>query len=272
MKVWFITGTSSGFGRHIAEEALSRGDRVVATARDPRVLGDLVAKAPDRVLALRLDVSKAEDIEAAVGAATARFGAVDVLVNNAGASVIGAVEETSDAELRATFEAMFFGATALVRAVLPSMRARKTGTIVQMSSVGGFVTAPGYGPYCAAKHALEALSESLATEVAPYGIRVLIVEPGAFRTQLFGASYRTMPETPAYAATVGPMRAWSREQDGKQAGDPAKAARAIADAVASPTTLRLPLGADAVASMREKLAAVAKDVDASEAIARSTAF
>src|SRR5688572_21937909 len=180
-KVWFITGTSSGFGRELALEALARGDSVVATSRDPGVLDDLARRAPERVLSLRLDVTKASEIRSAVTAAYERFGVVDVLVNNAGYSIVGAVEETDEAELRSALETMFFGAVALTRAVLPRMRERKTGSIVQITSVGGLTTAPGFGAYCAAKHALEALSESLAAEVAPHGIRVLIVEPGAFR-------------------------------------------------------------------------------------------
>lgn len=271
--VWFVTGTSSGFGRAIAEDVLARGGRVVATARDPRALDDLVARAPDRVLPLALDVTDRAAIARAAAAALARFRRIDALVNNAGYSIVGAVEETSDAELRACFEPMFFGPVALTRALLPHFRERRAGTIVQITSVGGLVTSPGFGPYCAVKHALEALSESLAAELAPFGVRVLVVEPGAFRTSLFGGAFRAMPATEPYASTVGPIRAWSTDLAGKQAGDPAKAARAIVDAVeAGAPRLRLPLGADAVAQIRAKLAAVAADVDANEAIAAATAF
>jgi len=272
-KVWFVTGTSSGFGRSIVEDLIARGERVVATARDPRTLEDLVARAPDRVLALTLDVTKGDEVRSAIALANERFGSIDVLVNNAGYSVVGALEETSESELRAVFEPMFFGAVALTRAVLPAMRERRSGTIVQISSVGGFVTAPGFGPYCAAKHALEAVSEALAGEVAPFGVRLLIVEPGAFRTRLFGSAFRTMPELPAYAETVGAMRAYAEKEEGAQAGDPAKAARAIIDAVnAGSPQLRLPLGADAVSAIRAKLAQVTSDVDATEQVARATAF
>jgi NAD(P)-dependent dehydrogenase (short-subunit alcohol dehydrogenase family) len=272
-KVWFVTGTSSGFGRCIVEEAISRGDRVVATARDPRTLAELVARAPERVHAVRLDVTKPTEIESAVRSAFDRFGRLDVLVNNAGASVIGAVEETNDAELRATMESMFFGAVALTQALIPHMRETRSGTIVQITSVGGVTTAPGFGPYCAAKHALEAISESLAGELAPFGVRVLIVEPGAFRTSLFGSAFRAMPAMDAYASTVGAMRAWAAQTAGAQAGDPVKAAKAIVDAVnAEAATLRLPLGADAVKSIREKLAQVAADVDKSEKVAAATAY
>lgn len=272
-KVWFVTGTSSGFGRSIVEELIERGERVVATARDPRALADLVERAPERVLALQLDVTKPQEIQSAVSAAINHFGVVDVLVNNAGYSVVGALEETSEAELRAVFEPMFFGAVATTQALLPQMRERRSGTIVQITSVGGVVTAPGFGPYCAAKHALEAVSEALAAEVAPFGVRVLIVEPGAFRTRLFGSAFRTMPALPAYAKTVGATRAYAEKEAGAQAGDPTKAARAIIEAVdAGAPNLRLPLGADAVTAIRAKLAQVTNDVNSTERVALSTAF
>lgn len=272
-KVWLITGTSSGFGRCLAEEALRRGDRVVATARDPRALAGLVAQAPDRVLSLRLDVTQPAEVVVATTTALQHFGVIDVLVNNAGFSSVGAVEETDDEALRATMETMFFGPVALTRAVLPHMRGRGTGTIVQITSVGGIITGPGFGPYCAAKHALEAVSESLAVEVAPFGVRVLIVEPGAFRTRFFGGAFRVMPPMEVYAPTVGPTRAYAERSDGTQGGDPAKAARAIVDAVAEGApSLRLPLGADAVKSIRQKLAQVTADVDRNEAVATATSF
>jgi NAD(P)-dependent dehydrogenase (short-subunit alcohol dehydrogenase family) len=270
-KVWFVTGASSGFGREIVEEVLGRGDRAVAAVRNTEALADLAGR-PD-VLVVRLDVTQPDQVESAVRAAVARFGAIDVLVNNAGFSILGAVEETSEADLRATMETMFFGAVALARAVLPAMRERRSGTIVQVTSVGGLTTAPGFGAYCAAKHALEGLSECMAKELAPLGVRVLIVEPGAFRTALFGARFRHMPAHEAYAATVGAVRSWVVENDGKQPGDPKKAARAIVDTVATrEMPLRLPLGADAVANLREKLASVASDVDRTESVAVATAL
>jgi NAD(P)-dependent dehydrogenase (short-subunit alcohol dehydrogenase family) len=234
---------------------------------------DLVAHAPDRVLALQLDVTKPEEIRSAVASAIGHFGAVDVLVNNAGYSVVGALEETSESELRAVFEPMFFGAVAITQALLPHMRERRTGTIVQITSVGGVVTAPGFGPYCAAKHALEAVSEALAAEIAPFGVRVLIVEPGAFRTRLFGSAFRAMPALSVYAESVGATRAYVEKEAGSQAGDPAKAARAIIDAVsAGAPNLRLPLGADAVSAIRAKLARVTSDVNSTERTALATAF
>ena len=273
-KVWFVTGASSGFGRAIAEEALARGERVVATARDTRSLEDFAARAPERVHLVTLDVTRAEQVKAAVLSALARFGAIDVLVNNAGYGVVGAVEETSDAELHAALDTMFFGAVTLTREVLPHMRARKRGTIVQLTSMGGITTGPGFGAYCAAKHALEGLSECLAAEVGPLGLRVLIVEPGAFRTKFFGAALRALPPLDAYATTVGPALAFTSEaHQARQSrvGDPAKAARAIADAVdAGSPTLRLPLGADAVGAIRDKLNAVLADVSRVEPIAVAT--
>jgi NAD(P)-dependent dehydrogenase (short-subunit alcohol dehydrogenase family) len=268
-KVWFITGASSGFGRSLAEEVIVRGERVIAAARNVGALKELVALAPERVRALRLDVTKADEIARAI----AEAGDIDVLVNNAGFSMIGALEETSEEALREAMETMFFGAVALTRAALPRMRARKTGTIVQVSSMGGLTTAPGFGPYCAAKHALEGLSECLAKEVAPFGIKVLIVEPGAFRTSLFGAGFKTMPALDVYAPTVGPTRDYVTSSHNAQAGDPVKAARAILTAVdAASPTLRLPLGADAVDGIRAKIAELMADVDANEAAARATAY
>lgn len=272
-KVWFITGASSGFGRALADDAIARGQRVVVAARKLDALQELVAQAPERVLALKLDVTQSAQIPSALEAATQRFGALDVLVNNAGYSMVGALEETSDAELRELMETMFYGPVALTRAVLPAMRARKSGTIVQITSTGGLTTAPGFGPYCAAKHALEGLSECVAKEVAPFGVRVLLVEPGAFRTSLFGGGFRDLPAHPAYEQSVGPTRKYVADNAGKQPGDPAKAARAIVDAVlAGVPQLRLPLGGDAVDSIRAKLTELAADVKAAETVARATAF
>lgn len=270
-KVWFVTGASSGFGREIVEEALRRGDRVVAAVRSPESLADLAKR--DDVLVVRLDVTKAAEIAAALSAAVARFGAIDVLVNNAGFSLLGAVEETTDAALHEVMDTMFFGPVALTRAVLPMMRERRSGTIVQVTSMGGLTTGPGFGAYCAAKHGLEGLSECLAKELAPLGVRVLIVEPGAFRTALFGARFRRMPAMEAYAGSMKPMHAYADEMNDAQPGDPKKAAQAIVDVVASSATaLRLPLGSDAIDGIRAKLAEVAADVDRHEAIARATAF
>jgi NAD(P)-dependent dehydrogenase (short-subunit alcohol dehydrogenase family) len=272
VRVWLITGASSGFGRAIALAALARGDDVVAAGRN---LESLRAIGPDdRVLPVRLDGTDAAEREAAVAAALDRFGRIDLLVNNAGRTQVGAVEETTDEELRALFELHFFGPAALTRLVLPVMRERGGGAIVQMSSVGGQVTAPGFGAYCATKFALEGLTETLRDEVAPFGIHTLIVEPGAFRTGLFrpDAAYFSAELSP-YAETVGPTRAYVRGGHGEQPGDPAKAAAAILAALDADTPpLRLVLGADAVANIRGRLGAVTEELDAWEAVGAATAI
>jgi NAD(P)-dependent dehydrogenase (short-subunit alcohol dehydrogenase family) len=272
-RVWLVTGSSSGFGLHIAQAALERGDRVVATARRPESLEDLVASAPDRALAVGLDVTDADQIESAVAAALERFGRVDVLVNNAGYGSVGAVEETDMNDLRALMETMFFGAVALTKAVLPHMRERGSGAVVQMSSQGGQVTFPGYGAYCAAKYALEAMSEALAEEVEPLGIRVLIVEPGAFRTGLLGARMHASRELAAYAETAGATRAAAAAMDGTQPGDPRKLAAAILAALDAPDApLHLALGADAVEAIRAAQDRRRADLEAWEEVSRGTAF
>jgi NAD(P)-dependent dehydrogenase (short-subunit alcohol dehydrogenase family) len=272
-RVWLITGTSSGFGRQLAEAALAGGDRVVATARRPEALDELVATAPDRVLALALDVTRPEQVEAAIAATLDRFGRVDVLVNNAGYGTVGAVEEIEMDDLRAVMETMFFGAVALTQAVLPHMRERGSGAVVQMSSQGGQVTLPGFGAYCSAKYALESMSEALAAEVAPLGIRVLIVEPGSFRTGLLGASMHRSREIRAYADTVGPTRAGVEAGDGTQPGDPRKAAAAILAALDAPDApLHLALGADAVDAIRAVHERLRADLAAWEHVSRNTAL
>ena len=271
-RVWFITGTTSGFGRAIAEAALERGDSVVATARRIDALAELGD--PERVQAVRLDVTDAGDREAAVAAALDRFGRIDVLVNNAGRTQVGAVEETTDEELRALFDLHFFGPAALTRLVLPAMREQRGGAIVQMSSVGGQTTAPGFGAYCATKFALEGLTETLRDEVQPFGIHTLIVEPGAFRTGLFRADAAYMSdEMPEYAETVGPTREYVRGGHGQQAGDPAKAAAAIITALdADEPPLRLVLGADAIGNISSRLDAVGAELRQWEQVGRDTAL
>ena len=272
-RVWLITGSSSGFGLHIARAALEHGDSVVATARRPESLDDLVAIAPDRALAVGVDVTRAEQIDAAVAAALDRFGRIDVVVNNAGYGSIGAVEELEMDDLRALMETMFFGAVALTKAVLPHMRERGSGAIVQMSSQGGQVTYPGYGAYCAAKYALEGLSEALADEVGPLGIRVLIVEPGAFRTGLLGTSMHRSREIPDYADTAGATRAAAAAMDGTQQGDPRKLAAAILAALdASDAPLHLAVGGDAVDTIRAAQDRKRADLEAWEEVSRDTAL
>ncbi|MGH3776174.1 MAG: oxidoreductase [Pseudonocardiaceae bacterium] len=271
-RVWLITGASSGFGRAIATAALAGGDTVVATARRPQALDELVAAYPDRVEALALDVT---DMDAAgvLDEVVARHGRIDVLVNNAGRTQVGALEETTDQELRYLFELHFFGPAALTKAVLPHMRRQGGGAVVQMSSVGGQITAPGFGAYCATKFALEGLTETLSQEV-DFGVRFLIVEPGAFRTGLFsaGSAYQSAAML-EYAATVGPTRQYVSSGDGTQPGDPAKAAAAILAALAAENApLRLPLGGDAVDGIRAHLAAVGDEIAAWEPLSRATSF
>jgi len=270
VRVWFLTGSTSGFGRALVDAVLARGDRVVATARSPERLAELEG---DDVLVLGLDVTQEDAIEPALDGAVERFGRIDVLVNNAGIGFVGALEEASLDDLRSVMETMFFAPAALTRAVVPRMRAQGSGTIVQISSMGGQVTAPGYSAYCAAKFALEALSEAVAAEVAPFGIRVLIVEPGSFRTGLLGSSLRAAPPLDVYAATVGATRAYIEREDGHQAGDPAKAANAILAALdADEPPLRLALGIDAVEAIRAKHDALRDELARWEHVARATAF
>jgi NAD(P)-dependent dehydrogenase (short-subunit alcohol dehydrogenase family) len=271
-RVWLITGTSSGFGRALAKAVLGRGEYVVATARDADRLADLAGD--QRVHAVSADLTDAGGRDRVVSEALERFGRIDVLVNNAGRTQVGAVEETTEAELRYLFELHFFAPTALTRAVLPHMRARGGGAIVQMSSVGGQITAPGFAAYCATKFALEGFTQALRDEVAPFGIRTLIVEPGAFRTGLFrpDAAYLSAP-MPEYADTVGPTRAYVQGGDGQQPGDPAKAAQAILTALDSDTPpLRLALGGDAIDSIRSHHDQLSAELREWEPVGRDTAL
>jgi NAD(P)-dependent dehydrogenase (short-subunit alcohol dehydrogenase family) len=273
-RVWLITGSSSGFGLQLAQTALEHGDRVVATARQKSSLDELVAAAPDdAAIAVQLDVTDPVQRAAAIAAAVDRFGRLDVLVNNAGFGSVGAVEEIEDGPFRSLMETMFFGAFALTQAALPVMRRQGSGAIVQISSMGGQVTMPGFGAYCAAKFALEAVSESLAAEVAALGIQVLIVEPGAFRTGFGGAGMQRSPELgEVYAGTVGPTRRAVDGMDGTQPGDPGKAASAILRALdADDAPLHLALGDDAVDPIRAAQDARRADLEAWEHVSRATA-
>jgi NAD(P)-dependent dehydrogenase (short-subunit alcohol dehydrogenase family) len=270
-RVWLITGGSVGFGREIALAALAAGDTVMATARRPEKLGDLVQTGGDRISTAALDVTDAASIRSAVKATLALFGRIDVLVNNAGYSVIGAVEETSMEQLRSMMEVNFFGAAELTKAVVPAMREQGSGTIVQMSSVGGRITFPGMGGYHATKHALEGLSESLSTELAPLGIQVLLVEPGMFRTQM-SSSLEFTPEIPGYEATSGGLRQMVTGIVGKEPNDPAKGAAGIVKVLAEENPpRRLLLGGDAVDALRDHHESLLADVTAWEKLSRSTA-
>jgi NAD(P)-dependent dehydrogenase (short-subunit alcohol dehydrogenase family) len=262
--VWFVTGCSTGFGRALAQAVLAKGWRAVLTARDPATVTGLVAGRDAESLALALDVTKPAQIAAAVQAATARFGAIDVLVNNAGYGYQVAVEEGEEAAIRAMFEANFFGLAALTRAVLPGMRARRRGTIVNISSVGGFIGFPGSGYYAATKHAVEGLSDALAKEVGPLGIRVCCVEPGPFRTDFAGRSIKqTLSRLPEYEATVNVRLRQLAGRSGSQPGDPARAADAIIAAVQTGSPPRhLVLGAIGWENVRQTLTETLQQLEA----------
>jgi NAD(P)-dependent dehydrogenase (short-subunit alcohol dehydrogenase family) len=271
-RVWLITGTSSGFGRSITDAALGRGDRVVATARNTEPLADLAGD--DRVHVTALDVLDAGQRDAAVAEAIEHFGRIDVLVNNAGRTQVGAVEETTDEELRFLFDLHFFAPVALTKAVLPQMRKQGSGSIVQMSSVGGQVTAPGFGAYCATKFALEGLTQTLRDEVAPFGIRTMLVEPGSFRTGLFrpGSAYESA-EMPEYAEIVKGTRSYVRDGHLSQPGDPAKAAAAIIEALdADEPPLRLVLGADAIGNIERRLEGMSDEIERWRSLGEATAI
>ncbi|WP_326837729.1 oxidoreductase [Amycolatopsis rhabdoformis] len=268
--VWLISGCSSGFGRELVRAALAAGDRVMATARRPETLADLTHAGGDRISTAAMDVTDPASIHAAVEATLEAFGRIDVLVNNAGTSVIGAVEETPAADLRAMFDVNYFGAVELTQAVLPVLRAQGSGTIVVMSSLGGVMTFPGLSGYNATKHALEALGEALSIELAPLGIRVVVVEPGMFRTQ-FSTSLQWTPENPAYAATSGELRRMVKGVVGLEANDPAKGAAAIVEVLGSENPpLHFLLGEDAVEGLRNHHEGVLAEAREWESLSRST--
>jgi NAD(P)-dependent dehydrogenase (short-subunit alcohol dehydrogenase family) len=247
-RAWLITGTSSGFGRALVHGAIARGDRVMATARDLSQIEDLASLAPERVRTARLDVTDTASVRAAVAAAEAAFGGIDVLVNNAGYGLLGAFEEHTDQELRASFETNLFGALSVSRAVLPGMRRRRSGHLVQMSSVIGVISGLGGSGYAGPKAALESMTEALAAEVAHLGIRVTIVEPGPFRTDFGGRSLHWGHSLEDYAEVIAPARRAFETAHGSQTGDPRRGAEAIVAAVHLPNPpLRLPLGAEAYA-------------------------
>jgi NAD(P)-dependent dehydrogenase (short-subunit alcohol dehydrogenase family) len=272
-RVWLVTGASSGFGRAIAEAALKAGDTVVAGVRRLAAVDDLAARYPGRVTAVELDVTDGSQVAAAVAQTMLWHGRIDVLVNNAGRGLVGAVEETTERELRDLMDVHFFGPAALIRAVLPHMRAQGSGAIVNLSSMGGRFSFAGVGAYSATKFALEGLSEALALEVAPFGIKVLIAEPGAFRTGFAGGALQQSPALPAYADVTGSVRADLPASDGGQPGDPAKAAEAIVVALDSDKTpLRLALGNDAADMIGAYLDDSRAEFSAWEHITRSTDY
>ncbi|MFJ5521163.1 oxidoreductase [Streptomyces griseoluteus] len=276
MKTWFITGgTPGGFGMAYADAALERGDNVVLTARRPRRLDEWAARHGDRVLVHALDVTDAQQVQEAVAAAEERFGGIDVLVNNAGRGWYGSVEGTPDSEVRTSFELNFFSVTQMLRAVLPGMRERGSGWVINMSSVAGLRSVPGFGYYSAAKYAVEGLTDALRHEVAPFGIRVLAVEPGAFRTQAYASfADEAVNETvDAYLPLIGSVRSTMIEQDGRQPGDPHRGVRAVLEAMDSPTPPhRIVLGADGYEAVQGHLTDMAAELRAFETASRSADF
>ena len=273
-RVWLITGCSSGIGRELARAALEAGDCVALSARDAATLRDLAGIHPERALALALDVTDAGQVSRAVSEAERRFGRIDVLVNNAGYGYLAAIEEGEEAEVRALFETNFFGLVAMIRAVLPGMRARRSGHVVNVSSMAGLVANPGTGYYSSSKFAVEGLSEALSRELAPFGIRVTAVEPGAFRTDWSGRSMRrTRTPLAAYADTVGARVAMIQGLDGRQRGDPRRAAAAILRVVAHPDPpLHLLLGPEVVEALRGKLADLERSLAEWEAVSLDVDF
>jgi NAD(P)-dependent dehydrogenase (short-subunit alcohol dehydrogenase family) len=262
--VWLITGCSTGFGRELSRAVLARGYRVVVTARNPESVEDLVAGHEGQAIALRLDVTRPDEVDAAVRQAEKTFGRIDVLVNNAGIGYFGAIEESDEAEVRRMFEINVFGLARMTQAVLPAMRKRRSGHVVNIASIGGIRAFPAVGFYNATKFAVVGLSEALSLEVAPLGIKVTIVEPSGFRTDWAGRSANEAKQQIAdYAETAGKNQASIRGYSGKQPGDPVKAAEAIIKAVESPEPpLHLLLGKAALKGARWKLDLMKKDFDA----------
>jgi NADP-dependent 3-hydroxy acid dehydrogenase YdfG len=254
-RVWFITGASTGFGRLLAEETLRAGHRVIATARKPEQIANLGDHYADRCLILPLDVTNQAQIDSAAARAIAKFGRIDVLVNNAGYGVAGAIEEVSEAEFMPMYETNVFGLLRVTRAFLPQFRKQRSGHILNLSSIGGLLSSPGLGYYSSTKFAVESISESLAGELAPLGIKVTIIEPGPFRTDFLGRSGVLAEKRIAdYDNTAGNMRKYFADNDGKQPGDPLRAVHAMMQVVDSPEPpLRLLLGKSALQRLRAKL-------------------
>jgi NAD(P)-dependent dehydrogenase (short-subunit alcohol dehydrogenase family) len=270
-QVWFVTGASSGLGEAFARRAVALGHCVVAVARSAEPLDRLRAMAPARVLAYPADLTRPGAPAAAVEAAIARFGRIDVLINAAGAGMIGAIEETPEAALRSLLELNFYAPVAVVRAALPHLRAQRSGTVVNVSSYLGQLSAPGVGAYAASKFALEGMSEALAAEVAPFGVRVLIVEPGGFRTNITGPSFRVMPTAEPYRATLQPLKDVIRELAAEAPGDPERAAVALAELLGrDDLPLRIQFGRDSVDAVRAHSTALLGDLERWRSVAAST--
>jgi len=267
-RVWFITGSSSGFGLLLAKEVLRRGERVVATARNAGTLKELTDAYPETARALALDVMSPAQIEAVAREAIAAFGQVDVVVNNAGYGVNGAIEEVSEEEFEPMFQTNLYGLIRTTRAFLPHLRERRTGHIVNLSSIAGLIGGAGWGFYAATKFAVEGFSEALAGELKPLGVHVTIVEPGPFRTEFLGRSPKVAARViPEYKETAGRARTYLETQSGKQQGDPQKAVEAIVAAVnAENPPLHLLLGSNALTRFRVKLDTLQKEMAAWEPV------
>lgn len=273
-RTWLITGASRGFGRRLTEAVLETGDHVIATARRPEQLDDLAARHGERMRAVALDVTDPAAAARAVQEATDAFGGLDVVVNNAGYANSAPIEEMAEDDFRAQIETNLFGVVNVTRAALPILRAQRSGVFVQFSSIGGRVGGtPGMGAYQTAKFAVEGFSEVLANEVAPFGVKVVIVEPGAFRTDWQGSSMRIHPVGPDYEETVGAINRYRRENDGTQPGDPSRAAKIIIDVVgADDPPRRLLLGSDAVTAAQRAAEARAAETEKWAGVSRSADY
>ncbi len=272
-KVWFVTGASSGFGKAMTKYAVSQGYKVVATARRKEKLEELANTAPNVILPIAMDVTERTQIKEAVTKALDKFGQIDVLVNNAGYGIVGALEETPEEEFRKQMETNFFGAVAVTQEVLPQLRKQGSGAVVNISSMGGNMSFGGFSAYSASKFALEGASEALAQEVAPFGIKTMIVEPGAFRTEFAGKALKHMPKIKAYDEVVGSTREFAKGMDGTQEGDPIKAAKAIDKAIQSENTpLRLQLGKDSIEAIRAHAEQLLTDLEYWKDTAENTIF
>lgn len=274
MKTWFITGASRGFGARVAELALTKGDNVVATARRA---ADIVKRFDEKpnLLAAPLDVTNEAQARAAAALAVERFGRIDVLLNNAGFGLLGAVEEATAAEIEALYRTNVFGLLAVTRAVLPTMRAQRSGRILNISSIGGYRGGAGFGIYSSTKFAVEGLSEALHDELAPLGIRVTVIEPGYFRTDFLDASSLSASAVGIadYASTAGAVRTRAANLNHEQPGDPEKLARVLVDFAEAPDPpVRLPLGSDTVAAIEAKHASDAAILAKWRAVSVSTDF
>ncbi|MDF0544274.1 oxidoreductase [Sphingobium sp. H39-3-25] len=274
MTTWLITGCSSGLGRSLAQAVLDTGSNAVITARNAASLQDLASAFPETALAASLDVTDKQQVDAAIKLAEERFGAIDILVNNAGYGYRAAVEEGDEQEVADLFATNFFGTVAMIKAALPGMRARRSGTILNISSIAGRLAAPGSGYYSATKFAVEGMSDALRKEVGPLGIRVTIVEPGAFRTDFAGRSLQQAKANIAdYASTAGPRRKENDKTDGTQPGDPSKAAQLLINLVKEPKLpARILLGSDAVKIVGDEIEAQLREIEDVKGLSISTDF